>query len=133
MRIIRLACLAYFVGLTFLLLTPEVGVLLGLLRFVPHTPGGIGLHFTAFFGLGILVAASRFPVRRLWLVVFLSTYAVVAELLQFISPPRVVDAVDALENLLGLATGLVLWDLAAKRGARKRETQCQKQAASDSS
>ncbi|MBN1590929.1 MAG: VanZ family protein [Pirellulales bacterium] len=110
LRIVRLTCIAYTLALSVLLLLPNVGFLLGwwVLR---GGPGGIGRHFAAFTVLGLLVAASRIPMRRARLAATMVTYAIGIELLQFLSPPRSVEWLDAVENLLGLAAGLALWQL----------------------
>ena len=79
---LRLACLAYCLILTFLLLEPNPAAHLGL-PFLLEIGGGIGVHFAAFAVLGILVAGSRLPLRRVLLVGVLFLYAVGVELLQF--------------------------------------------------
>ncbi|HLA83686.1 MAG TPA: VanZ family protein [Thermoguttaceae bacterium] len=110
MRTVRYLCLAYCIVLTFLLLTPRIAILLGLLRYVPHGPGGMGIHFMAFFPLGFLAAASRLPIARWRLVALLVAYALGTELLQLLCPPRVFDGWDIAENLVGLGVGFPLGD-----------------------
>ena len=62
-RIVRYICVAYWLLLTTLLLAP-----LGLLGFrrIPGSSGSMGVHFVIFAMLGGIVAASRFPLRRLF-------------------------------------------------------------------
>ena len=110
MRLVRFVCLVYSAALSVLLLLPNIKFLLGWWLF-PHPPGGIGRHFAAFTVLGILVAASRIPVRRARLAGLLVTYAIGIELLQLLSPPRSVELLDVIENLLGLGAGVALWRL----------------------
>lgn len=110
----RLACLAYCLVLTWLLLAPDPAALLGL-PFLLGIGGVIGVHFTAFAVLGILVAASWLPLRRVLLAGLLFLYAVGVEFLQFSSPPRSVEIRDLLQNLLGLSAGVALWEFAARR------------------
>ena len=107
----RLACLAYCVILTLLLLVPDPAMGLRPFRGIG---AGIGVHFAAFAILGILVAASRLPLRRVLLTGLLFTYAVGIELLQFLVPARGVEGRDLLENMLGLLAGIAIWQLAAK-------------------
>jgi hypothetical protein len=107
----RLACFAYCVILTLLLLVPDPTMGLRPFRGIG---AGIGVHFTAFGILGILVAASRLPLRRVLLSGLLFTYAMGVELLQYFVPLRGVEARDLLENLLGLLAGIALWQLVAR-------------------
>jgi hypothetical protein len=112
---LRLVCFAYCLVLTFLLLVPDPAA------HVSHPllleiGGGIGVHFLAFAVLGMLVAGSRLPLRRVLLVGLLLLYGVGVEFLQFPSPLRNVEARDLLQNVLGLFAGVVIWELAAKSG-----------------
>lgn len=106
--LIRLACAAYWSALTVLLLAPEPTKLLGL---EPKTVASIdrGSHFVFFLTLALLVVASRGPIRRNFVALALVAYAFVTEGLQWFVPTRHVDPVDLLENLLGLAAGVLLW------------------------
>jgi uncharacterized membrane protein YccC len=94
--------------LTFLLLHPNPLGFLGIKR-LPGPSGGFGVHFVCFAGLGFLIAASRFPVRRAVGVTAMASYAVAAEAAQRFVPNRVVDPIDAAENLVGLVAGAAIW------------------------
>jgi len=72
------------------------------------------VHFCLFAVLAILAFASRWPIRRGLLAGFLLAFAVGTETLQALVPPRTVDPLDYVENLLGLATGAAIWCLASK-------------------
>ncbi len=117
--LIRLACAAYWSILTVLLLAPEPTRLLGLERKAVVSISR-GSHFVFFLTLALLVAASRWPIRRNLAVLALVTYAVVTEGLQWFVPTRYVDPVDLLENLLGLAAGILLWHTLQRVTARFR-------------
>ena len=106
MLIIRCICAAYWLLLTTLLLAPW-----GLLGFRPKPgqPADVGVHFLVFAVLGILVPASRLPLRRLSLAGLLVGYAIASELLQSFVPTRDTTPWDLLENLLGLAAGSAIW------------------------
>jgi uncharacterized membrane protein YccC len=114
MRLIRAACCAYWCLLSLLLLHPDPASLLGL-EGVPGPPGGRGTHFMFFVGLAFLTAAGRFPVRRGVPAAILVVYALAMEALQAFVPDRTVDAFDALENLMGLVAGGVLWWIVWRR------------------
>jgi len=120
--IVRLVCVAYVAFLTLLLLVPDPGRLFGL-WFPRGGGGGIGIHFSTFLTLGVLVGASRLPFRTSALIVLLLVYAVGMELLQLFSPPRTVELKDFAENLLGLVVGISLWRLVAHQpiGTGKNE------------
>jgi hypothetical protein len=111
--IARVACLLYVSVLTYLLLTPHVE---GVSRFwfLPRGPGDVVVHFITFVGLGAMVAFSRVPLARQWLLALLAAYALSVELLQFLSPPRTVDLRDAIANLLGLGAGLAAGEFALR-------------------
>jgi hypothetical protein len=119
--------------LTLLLLTPDPWRLLGLRRVAHAIPiPNRGVHFTLFLGLTLLMHASRWPLRRIPLLLGLAGYAVAAELLQTFVPPRTVELIDALENLAGIALGAFLFRLADRRwcSAAPRDPACDSKAAS---
>jgi len=124
----RLACLAYCLLLTTLLLMPNPVALLGL-GALGGLLGGSGVHFAAFFVLGLLVPASRFPLRVVLLASLLLLFAVGAELLQLLNPSRTVDVLDLLGNLIGMAVGVALGLLTVKwktRAFRDAVSTCRK-------
>jgi len=111
MRILRyLICAAYWIFLTVLLLVPNPAAVVGMKR-VPVFPwGDIGIHFTAFSILTILVHATRWPKRPGWVVVaVLLAYGIATESLQYFVPPRAVELKDYTENIIGVlvASGIV--------------------------
>ncbi len=110
---VRFACLAYLSLLTLLSLAADPAVLLNLQR-LPEMGDMVGFHFAAFAVLGVLVAASRFPLRRVLLIGLLLVCAAAVELLQLLVPSRSLEAGDVLENLLGLLAGMAIWKFAAE-------------------
>ena len=115
MILIRVGLGVYLLLLSFLLLAPEPLKLLGF----SSPPGGSSVrmvHFCLFTVLGLLVWASRLPVRPGLLLGLLVAYALVTETLQWFVPTRSVELLDYLENLLGLAAGGAAWHALQKRG-----------------
>ena len=111
MRILRyLICAAYWVFLTVLLLVPDPAAVVGMKR-VPVFPwGDIGIHFTAFTILTLLVHASRWPKRPGWIVVVLLAYGIATESLQYFVPPRAVELKNYTENIIGVLVGSgIVW------------------------
>jgi VanZ family protein len=113
--VILLVCLAYWLFLTALLLTPDPAALVGL-QTAPRFPwGDIGIHFTAFTVLTVMVHATRWPRRPGWVVVaLLVLYALATESIQAFIPPRTVELLDYTENLLGVAAGSGVYWLAGR-------------------
>jgi VanZ family protein len=101
---------AYWLLLSVLLLAPDPAAILGYLH-APRVPTyGIGVHFTAFFTLSLLVCAARWPQRPGWLIVTLLVgYGLVIESLQALVPPRAVELLDYTENTLGVLAGAGIW------------------------
>jgi VanZ family protein len=106
----RMACFAYWILLTTLLLTPNPAALMGLHK-VPILPWGkFGIHLTAFTILSILVHASRWPKRPHWPMLFLlMLYGIATESLQILVPPRTSRVMDGVENCLGILAGAAIY------------------------
>jgi len=121
-------CIAYWCLLTVLLLARDPAALVGLDR-VPVFPwGDLGIHFTAFAVLGLLVHVSRWPKGPGWTLLVLLAYAVATESLQALVPPRTVQLTDYAENVLGIAAGSAfywtVWSVLRRRPSkadRRRE------------
>ena len=107
MRVVRvLLCLAYAFLLTVLLLVPQPAKLIGLRRIPAFPWGDIGIHFTAFTILTLLMHGLRWPTRIHGLIVgTLLAYGLVTESLQAFVPSRSVAWMDYMENMLGVAVG----------------------------
>lgn len=95
-------------------------LLLTLLLFSRHpsdwlsNPGGLGAlygyldpiaHFLAFAVLGVMVLATHWPVRRLWMLAILALYSAATELVQSQIPGRSMQLVDLLQDFAGLLVG----------------------------
>jgi hypothetical protein len=115
---IRLTFVGYATLLTALLLARNLAALLGLRRLPPGS-GGIGMHSSTFFGLAVLACACRFPLKKRTLIAVLFCYAAVVESAQFFVPPRAVEWLDYVENFVGLACGLMLWEFVTRREGSK--------------
>ena len=114
MRVLRrLICFGYWTLLTVLLLAPNPAAIVGL-RGAPVLPwGDIGIHFTAFTILTLLVYGVRWPKGPGWLTVLLLLgYGAATESLQALVPPRTVEVKDYIENFLGVAAGSGIYWLA---------------------
>jgi VanZ family protein len=111
-RVLVLTCLAYWAFLTVLLLTPDPAAVVGLKQ-VPVFPwGDVGIHFSFFTILAILVHAIRWPKRPDWPILVLLVYGIATESLQAFVPPRTVELMDYVENIAGVAFGsAVVWAL----------------------
>jgi VanZ family protein len=104
-----LVCVAYWILLTVLLLVPNPQVVVGLQR-VPLFPwGDVGIHFTAFIILSVLVHLAVWPKRVRWTVAVLMAYGIATESLQLFVPPRSVELKDYAENILGVLAGAGLY------------------------
>ena len=118
---LRIGCVAYLGFLTVLLLTPHPLELLGFRRSPWPLPNDRGAHFALFVGLAFLVNASRWGIAPGWLLGLLAVYGVGTELLQAFVPPRTVEWLDVMENLLGITAGTAIaW--AVFRGCRPRKS-----------
>lgn len=101
-----LVCLGYWGLLTVLLLAPHPAGVVGLQRIPVFPWGDVGIHFTAFTLLSLLAHGAQWPRRLAWrLVVVLLAYGIATESLQAFVPPRTVELLDYIENILGVLAG----------------------------
>jgi hypothetical protein len=122
MRTIRLLiCAGYWGLLTVLLLAPNPAAVVGLRR-VPVFPwGDIGIHFTAFTIVTLLVYGVRWPKGIGWPVsAVLLAYGITTESLQWFVPSRAVELLDYTENILGVAAGTGIYWLAHRLIQQRR-------------
>jgi len=125
--LIVILCVAYWILLTALLLTPHPDRLVGFSA--PDLPWGkFGIHTSFFTVLGILANFSRWPKRVNWsLIAFMAIYGIVAETLQLFVPNRHAQVIDGFENVLGIAIGTGIYWLAwRKKGMKEKETLLEK-------
>jgi len=118
MPIRRLICIAYWAFLTLLLLAPDPLALLGIER-ICTGPGSIGVHFSFFVVLAVVVMAAQLNLRSVVLLAILVAYAIATEALQWLVPGRTVELEDLIENLLGLGAGVAIWWIARRCFAHK--------------
>lgn len=104
-----MACVAYWAGLTVILLVPDPLGLLGLKNDPWPFSHDRGIHFLLFLTLALLADASRWAIPPRWFFGLLIGYAIAVELLQAFVPPRKVEALDLIENLLGVAAGTAIY------------------------
>jgi hypothetical protein len=111
MRAIRLlACAGYWGLLTVLLLIPDPAAAIGLDGGAIFPWGDVGVHFTAFTILAVLVHSSQWPEGIRWPVcAVLLAYGITTESLQWFVPTRMVQPLDYMENILGIAAGTVIY------------------------
>lgn len=114
MLVPRVAFILYCSLLTFGLLHPDPLSVFGI-ESLPGPGTDRGVHFLAFLGLALLTRAAHWPVRDGLLIGLLTVYAILIETLQLCVPERSVEALDYLENFLGLAVGLGLWRFLQRR------------------
>ena len=73
-------------------------------------------HFGAYLVLGVLLAAGRGPeARALWLILLGSLYGIIDELHQSFVPGRSADVWDVVADILGVATGVLVYRLIRRR------------------
>jgi hypothetical protein len=105
---VRSACVAFWLLLTLLLLSPDPRALLGLESWANWPPGSKAAHIICFTLLAILAHLSRPPLSRTPLLAALAAYAVATEGLQYFVPNRAPRIGDVALDLLGLAIGTTL-------------------------
>jgi VanZ family protein len=71
-----------------------------------------------FLALTLLVDLCRWAIAPRWFLGLLTAYAIAVELLQAVVPPRTVEALDLVENLLGVAVGTAAYWAATRNRAR---------------
>jgi hypothetical protein len=118
----RAACVAYFALLTTLLLAPDPAALIGLSDRPQFPWGSFGIHWIALAGLGFLAPGSFWPrpISRP-LVAALVIYGTAGELLQWFVPSRHVRWDDWAQNMLGVASGLLIYWLVWRKWAKGNE------------
>ena len=115
-----LICAGYWGLLTVFLLVPDPAAVVGLHR-VPFFPwGDIGIHFTAFTILALLVHGFRRPKGIGWPVVaVLLAYGIGIESFQWFVASRTVQLLDYAENIFGIAAGTGICWLAHRLADRE--------------
>lgn len=116
MQAIRLLiCAGYWGLLTVLQLVPAPAKAIGLPQGAGFLGIDVGIHFTAFTILTLLVLGARWPDGISWPVLaVLLLYGLTVETLQALVPSRTVELRDYLENVLGVAAGTGLYWLSEK-------------------
>ena len=108
---IRVISIVYLLVISYLLLTPDPlprdEMLAGLMEWFEPVR-----HFVAMFLLALLVLASCWPLSLSWVVSLLIAYGVGIERLQAAFPPRTVEAVDLVQNVVGIISAVLVWWIA---------------------
>ena len=122
MRLVcRLACVAYVIFLTVLLLAPDPAAVVGLSRRPEFPWGSFGVHWIALAILSFLALGSVWPKRIPWLLAAgLVAYGTAGEALQYFVPSRHVQWMDWTQNMLGVGTGLLVYWILQRRWERSR-------------
>ena len=122
LTVLRIAFVAYWGFVTFLLLTPHPLDVLGLHEYAETLAGGYGRHFLLFAGLGLLGSLGRGRISTAKLACLLGAYGVATEVVQAFIPPRTPELADMVEDLLGVAAGLAIGATAAWLGLNERKS-----------
>jgi hypothetical protein len=105
-----LACVGYWALLTVLLLVSDPASVVGMQRVPSFFGSDVGIHFTAFTILAVVVNAARWPKQpRWWIPALLMLYGIATESLQYFVPPRSVELMDYTENIVGVAFGSAVY------------------------
>jgi VanZ family protein len=105
-RLIRPLCVAYWLFLTVLLVVPHPEATVGLKKIPWYPLGDIGIHFSAFCALTVLVFLARWPRPVTWRwILFLAAYGATTETVQAFVPCRSCELKDYVDNFLGVAAG----------------------------
>lgn len=126
--VMRIVCIAYLIFLTALLLTSDPMRLVGVRNDWPFMLHVLmpAAHFLSFFVLAVLTLMVRWPVPRWGIAALLMLYAGMTEIAQSFTYVRKAEWVDWLQDLGGIAVGVVFcWIMAYVGGAlvtRKQES-----------
>jgi VanZ family protein len=114
-RLLRIACIAYVVLLTLLLLTVNPVRLLGFHGGLPRFLQALmpSAHLLSFLVLAVLMLSARWPLPRWSVVLILAIYGTMTEVIQGFVPPRTPEWLDLFQDLGGLAVGAAIcWTVA---------------------
>ena len=73
------------------------------------------IHAGYFFGLTLLIASLKLPVKPLYLFFSLSLFSIAMELLQHFSTMRGVSWLDGIDNVLGIGLGVFAFEYRIKK------------------
>ena len=109
-RIMRIACLGYFVFLTLLLLTADPARLIVASGELPWILRALmpWAHLLSFSVLAVAMLLARWPVPRWSVVLILAMYGGATEIIQGFVPPRTPKWIDWFQDLGGLAGGAAI-------------------------
>lgn len=124
--LLKVVSIAYLVFITLLLLTADPSRLIGFDRSLPALLRMLlpGAHFLSFLVLAVLALSTRWPAPRWGIVLILSLYGGMTEIVQGFVPPRTPEWGDWFQDMSGIAAGVVFcWGmtlLAAAWAGRRR-------------
>ena len=109
-RIMRIACIGYFVFLTLLLLTSNPARLIVASGQLPWILRALmpWAHLLSFSVLAVAMLLARWPVPRWTIVLILAMYGGATEIIQGFVPAREPDWMDWFQDLGGLAAGTAI-------------------------
>lgn len=73
------------------------------------------IHTGYFFGLTLLIASLKLPIKPLFLFLGLSLFSIALELLQHFSSMRGVSWMDGVDNLTGIGLAFVVYNSSKKQ------------------
>jgi VanZ family protein len=80
------------------------------------------IHAGYFFALTILIASLKLPVKPFILFFGLSLFSIALELLQHYSYKRGVSLMDAVDNLVGIGLGVIIFQFALNKNKNLKST-----------
>jgi VanZ family protein len=111
----RLACLAYVVFLSLLLLSPNPARVIGVSGELPWLLRTLMpyAHLLSFSVLAVLMLLARWPLPRWSIVLLLAAYGGATEIIQGFVPPRTPEWADWFQDVGGVAAGTAVCSLVA--------------------
>jgi hypothetical protein len=111
----RIACVAYIVFLSLLLLSPNPATVIGCSDGLPWVLQTLMpyAHLLSFSVFAILMLLARWPMPRWSIALLLAAYGGATEIIQGFIPPRTPEWADWFQDVGGVAMGIVLCSLLA--------------------
>ncbi len=109
-RVMRIACLAYIVFLSLLLLSPNPARVIGVSGELPWALRTLMpcAHLLSFSVLAVVMFLARWPLPRWSVVLLLAAYGGATEIIQGFVPPRTPRWTDWFQDVGGVAVGMTV-------------------------